>query len=270
MNALKTLTAANIAGARRTGRLIVYFLLGVSLALLSVATARWSTEILTALIGGQADADAVLKLMPPADWPEAWAQWIKNLTQILVLVAVVLAALDAAKATSSDSARLIATRPVPRAAQVLSGWLSGAVLLVVGTLAGAVVTGVFAKILWPEAALGSLVTGTAAWFVGALMFTALAALFAILTKSTAASIGLSIGAYVLVTAVGGFGLMKNTPLAIMDLATKLANTGAKDAKDAMVGIAPGQAQVIAVVGGAMLVTAIALWIACKVHGKREL
>ncbi|MGV8977165.1 MAG: ABC transporter permease [Cellulomonas sp.] len=187
--------------------------------------ARFTPEIVGALAADQLGGFTI----PTPTYLDAYAQWVKNLSQIALFVLIIIYGGLVSGETKSGTAVLVLTKPVSRSAFVaVKAGVHGlffAVILVVGTLLTWGLTAVAfhtapGSALW-SSALVSLVLGE--------LFIALMTLLSVLIGSSAGAAGAGIGAYALLSIAGIWKpLARYSPAGLGSDATALAAGAATD------------------------------------------
>lgn len=201
------------------------------LAVLSPVTARFAPDLLGSLV-----PEIPIELPDPT-WVDSYAQWLKNLTQIGTLLAIVAAAGSIAGET--DTAVLVLTKPASRAAYVLSAFVANALLVLVAALAGTVVTAALTVAMFPGAPLGPLVGATAVWLLSALVLMAVTIWVSAAVSAPLPAVGIGIAAWLVLSLAGAWEpLARYTPAGLAGAATQVsAGSDAAVAWPVLAGIA---------------------------------
>ena len=188
-------------------------------ALSGPVLARFTPQIVGALAGSQLGGFT----MPTPTYLDAYAQWIKNLSQIgLFALIIVYGGLVSAE-SRSGTAVLVLTKPVSRTAFIVakaavhSAFL--AILLVVGT---AVTWGLTAAVFGtaPGSALWS---SAVVWLVLGVLFIAVMTLLSVLIGSAVGAAGAGLGVYALLSIAGIWKpLAAHSPAGLTTATTALA------------------------------------------------
>jgi ABC-2 type transport system permease protein len=155
----------------------------------------------------------VIKLPDPT-YADSYAQWIKNLSQIGVILVVFSSAGLLSGERASGTAALVLSKPVPRTTFVVAKFAVQSLLVVASTSLATAITQCGTFIAFGEAPFTSLWYATGAWLAGAVLAVALA------TACSAALPTLAAGVIALgVFALGGLGTLwepatKYTPLGL--------------------------------------------------------
>lgn len=199
-----------------------WVLLGVLgvFALTGPVTARYMREILAATLGEAGTAGLPI---PEPTYVDSYLQWTKNLGDLVLFVVIVLLAGVVAGECRQGTAVLVLTKPLPRAAFVLTKAGTHLVLLVAAVVAGTAVTWVGTRLLFPVAPVGPLAAAVAAWLVLGALVVAIMVLASTCVDSTGAAAGIGFAAYLLLTVAGIWAPLKRvTPAGLRDLPAALA------------------------------------------------
>lgn len=192
----------------------------VSLAVMSVATARYSNELLTKLADPAIVAALQSQLHPPTV-ADVWEQWLKNLTQIGSLVMVLVAA--ATLQPAAGPAALILTRGVSRrtylGAQV-AGFVTASLTVAI-TAAAALWLG--AGVVFGATNPLPILAATLIWWVQASCFVLVALWAAAHFGSVGASAGTGFGAFLLASLLTSWPPARTySPAGLSELAQRVA------------------------------------------------
>jgi ABC-2 type transport system permease protein len=184
----------------RTWRIWVLPGMVLFFALSGPLMAKWTPQILTAALGSQ--AGAILRLLSTPTYLDAYGQWTKNLTQIMLIAIIIIYAGLVSSERKSGTATLVVTKPVSRQAFVVAKALVHGVFLSVVVLAGTALTWAVTKVAFVDAPPAALLSGTLTWLVLALFFLALMTLLSVLFDSQAGAAGIGIGAFAVLSIAG--------------------------------------------------------------------
>lgn len=176
----------------RTWRIIVLPAILLLFAVSSPLLAKYTPEIVTALGGAQLGG---LKLPEPTVY-DAYAQWIKNVSQIGAFAIIIIYGGLVSSERKSGTAVLVLTKPASRVAFVLVKYLVQVVYLAVLFALGALITWAVTAFTFGTAPAGALWASTAVWFVLAAFYLALMVLFSVVIPAAAGAAGAGLGAYV--------------------------------------------------------------------------
>lgn len=153
--------------------------------------AQMTPQLVKSLGGSQA---GVVITVPEPTYTDAYAQWIKNLAQTGLFLLIGVSAGIIAGERTSGTAALVLTKPVSRGGFVVAKYIAQAMLLIVATLLGTLVTWGLTAAIFGEAPPERLFGPTAVWIVLALLLLAVVALFSCF-MSTLAALAMGFGAY---------------------------------------------------------------------------
>ena len=178
--------AKEILEIRRTWRawvvpgLLLFF--GVTSPILALVT----PSLLASVAGSQ---PGLVIQMPEPTAADASAQFLKNLSQI-VLFALVIAAAGAVSGERSSGTAIIAlAKPLSRPAFVLGKLIADLLLLVGATIAGTLACGTLTLVLFRSVDWKALVAAVALWLVLAMLVTAVVHLCSVVFRSRGAAAG---------------------------------------------------------------------------------
>lgn len=141
----------------------------------------------------EASQPGVVIRLPDPTWVDAYAQWVKNLGQIVAFVAIIAAGGSVAGEVASGTAMLVLTKPVSRAAFVVAKVI-GLIALVAGcVVAGAALTQAVTLAVFGEAPAVELWVPTLSWLaLAALLISITVALSTVVSTLAAAGIGVGV------------------------------------------------------------------------------
>lgn len=133
--------------------------------------------------------------LPPPTALDAFAQFIKNLNQF-VLIAIIIAGAGAISGErSSGTAILVLTKPLSRGAFVVTKIISQLLLLVTATALGTAACLVVTSMLFTGARAQPVVTTVALWFLYATLLVVVMTVFSAAFTSRGAAAGAGLGFY---------------------------------------------------------------------------
>jgi len=135
--------------------------------------------------------------LPDPTYVDAYLQWTKNLSQIVLFAVIIMFGGVISSETHAGTAALVLTKPLSRMAFVIAKFVSQAALVVVPVVAGALVTWGITYAVFGEAPLAPLAEATGAWLAFALLFVALMELLSAVLDSQAGAGGAGFGVYIL-------------------------------------------------------------------------
>lgn len=200
MNGFRAFLAKDFREIVRTWRLWVLPGFILFSAVTGPPMARYTKELLETLGGG-----ITTGLLPDPTWVDSYAQWTKNLGQLVLIALIISLGGAISSERRSGTAIVVLTKPVSRAAFVLSKFVSTAALVVGATLAGMFVTWGITLIWFPDAPFRPLVAATAAWLLFALLLVAVVLAGSAAVDSGAGAAGIGLGFFMLLAIVGVWG-----------------------------------------------------------------
>ncbi|MHA6512273.1 ABC transporter permease [Tessaracoccus sp. Z1128] len=212
MRSFRAFLAKDLVEIVRTWR--IWVLPGILLfsAVTGPPTAAYTPELL-ATLGG----DIFTAEMPDPTWVDSYAQWTKNLSQIVAFALVIMLGSAISGEKRAGTAVMVLTKPVSRAGFVVSKFVSTAVLLVGATLAAMLVTWGVTLIWFPDAPLRPLLAATAAWLLFALLLVAVVLLGSAAVDSGAGAAGIGLGFFFLLMISGIWGpMLRWTPAGMVN------------------------------------------------------
>lgn len=171
---------------RRTWRIWVIPGLAIFFAITGPIIALLTPALMKSLAGSQ---PGVVITVPDPTARDAFGQFLKNMSQIVVIALVITGAGAVSGERSSGTAILVLTKPLSRRAFVLAKLVSQQLLLVGSTLAGALVTTAVTAALFDQLPVAAFVRAVAIWLAFAMLFIAVMVLCSVLFRSRGAAAG---------------------------------------------------------------------------------
>lgn len=131
---------------------------------------------------------AIIKLPDPT-YIDAYASWVKNLSQMMVFAVIIIFGGLVTAETKSGTAVLVLTKPVSRKAFVFAKFVSALILLTGTVLVGAIVTWGVTLATFGEAPIGLLAETTGAWLAFAVVLLGVMTLLSAWLSSQAGAAG---------------------------------------------------------------------------------
>jgi ABC-2 type transport system permease protein len=175
---------------RRTWRIWVSPGMLVFFAITSPLIALATPKLLSSLAGSQ---PGVVITMPEPTAADAYGQFMKNLSQLVILAIVIAGAGLVSSERSSGTALLVLTKPLSRAAFVLAKLTAELVALLVFTVLGAALCLGVTRLVFPPAPVAPFAGAVALWFLSAALLTAVMTLCSVLVSSRGGAAGLGLG-----------------------------------------------------------------------------
>ena len=179
----------------RTWRIWVLPSILLFFALTGPVLAKFTPEIVSALGADQLNG---LKLPTPT-YLDAYAQWIKNLSQIALFALIIIYGAIISSERKSGTAVLVLTKPVSRTAFIMAKAVVHSAYLAVLVVAGTLVTWGLTAAIFGQAPGSALWSSSLVWLVFGVLFIALMTLLSVLIGSAAGAAGAGLGAYALVS-----------------------------------------------------------------------
>lgn len=193
MRGFSALLGKDLLEIVRTWRAFVLPGIVLFAALTGPPSARYTPEILAAVTAGQ---PGLVIEVPDPTYLDSYAQWVKNLSQIVTFALVIIWGGLVSAERRSGTAALAVTKPVSRAAFVCAKALSAALLLVATVTVGAAVTWGLTLAMFGHAPAAVLASVTATWLAQSLLLLAVMTLLSTLVRSAAGAAGLGFGVVV--------------------------------------------------------------------------
>jgi len=167
-------------------------------ALTGPAMARYTPEIVAAVAGSQLAGFT----LPTPVYQDAYAQWIKSLSQIGLFAVIIIYGGIVSSERRSGTAALVLTKPVSRAGFVVAKTLVQALFLAVVVMAGAAITWGGTALFFGIAPSRPLFAATGTWLAFGFLFVTVMTLLSVMVSSQAGAAGIGLGIYVLVSIAG--------------------------------------------------------------------
>ncbi|HEY3318779.1 MAG TPA: ABC transporter permease [Coriobacteriia bacterium] len=186
----------------RTWRIWVLPIMLVFFGVTSPLFAKLTPLLLKSI--GTGDSDIVVQLTKPVTYADSYAQWIKNLAQVVLFTVIIASSGMISAEKRAGTAILVLTKPVSRAGFVVAKIVSNLALLAVAVTLGAVVCWAGTLALFGDAPAAPLAYGTLLWFVYAALVVSVMALFSALLDGQAGAAGAGIGFYALTSTLSAW------------------------------------------------------------------
>jgi ABC-2 type transport system permease protein len=164
-------------------------------ALTGPVLARFTPEIVGAVAGNQLGGLTI----PTPTYLDAYAQWIKNLSQIALFALIIIYGGVVSAEVKSGTAALVLTKPVSRTAFVIAKAAVHSAFLAVLVGAGTLLTWGVTAITFGTAPAPAVWSSALLWLVFGVLFVALMTLLSVLISSAAGAAGAGLGAYALIS-----------------------------------------------------------------------
>lgn len=203
----------------RTWRIWVLPSIVLFFALTGPPLARFTPELINALAGEQLGQFKI----PPPTYLDAYAQWIKNLQQIVLFALIIIYGGLISTEIRSGTAAFVLTKPLSRAAFVIIKAIVHTAFLALTLTAGTLVTWGVTLAVFGDAPASALWKSALLWLVFGVFFIALMTALSVMIPAPAGAAGAGLGAYALLS-VGAIWepLRTYSPAGITGQATSLA------------------------------------------------
>lgn len=187
MNGFISLPSKELLEFARTWKVWVIPGLFIVLAVTSVLSARFTTELMQSLLPAGSDMSA---LIPDPTRRYTLGQWTKNLSQIGIVAILLMSGSTINAEDRQGTQILILTKPVSRWGYVLAKFVSSVIFCTATVAVGALVEYAASLIFFRDNQAVPLLQLTAAWLLYALILVAVTLVgSAILTSALAGRIG---------------------------------------------------------------------------------
>jgi ABC-2 type transport system permease protein len=159
-------------------------------AVTSPLVALATPKVLSSLAGSQ---PGLVIQIPDPTAADAYGQFLKNLSQLVIIAIVIAGAGLVSTERSSGTALLVLTKPISRASFVVAKLVAEMALLVVVTSVATAICLAVTRMVFPPAPMGPLMGAVAVWLVSALLLTAVMILCSVVVPSRGGAAGLGLG-----------------------------------------------------------------------------
>ena len=186
----------------RTYRLLIVAVVLVFFGLTSPLLAKFTPEIITLIPGG----DTISLLIPtPTVW-DAVAQYVKNVTQFSIILAMLLTMGVVAQEKDKGTAAMILVKPMPRGAFLSAKFVALAFMFAICLMAAGIACYYYTLLLFEALDILHWLGLNALLFLYLMVYIAITLFCSTLTKSQAAAGGMALG---LVAILGILGVIPN-------------------------------------------------------------
>jgi ABC-2 type transport system permease protein len=235
MSGFSTFVAKEFTEIRKTWRIWVIPGMLLFFAITSPIIADVTPALMASISKSQ---PGVLVKMPQPTWRDSYAQFLKSLSQMVLIAVVITGAGAVSGERSSGTAVLTLTKPVSRTAFVLAKIVSQAGLLIASTLVSTAVCAVLTIVIFGPSPLEPLVASVSIWTIDAMLMIVVMTLLSSTFAARGASAGAGLGFFFLtllisiwppanrysfvgLTSVSGKALMQQSSGAAWPVATAL-------------------------------------------------
>ena len=175
---------------RRTWRVWVVPGVVLCFAFTSPILAYVTPHVVASMVKSQPGLTIIL---PPATWADAYSQFLKNMSQIALLVVAIAGAGAVSGERAAGTAILTLTKPVSRTAFVAAKVLSQSLLIVASASLGSAICAAVTAAIFGPAPVSRLVLAVILWVVQALLLVGVVTLFSAWFTARGAAAGAGIG-----------------------------------------------------------------------------
>lgn len=223
MNGFVTLVRKECAETRHTWRLWVLPGFLLLQAVSGPVTALFTKQLLASMVSPE-----MAQAMPDLTFRDAWAQWAKNLTPMVLLVVMVTSAGLVAGEVQRQTAVLVLTKPVSRRQFVLAKFVAALGFVALSTTAATLVTDLLTTALFRGEPVdhASLWRATGIWLVLAAAMLAATLVASCLLDQPLGAAGVSLAVLLVVSAAGLWGpLARHSIAGLAGITSQLATGG---------------------------------------------
>jgi ABC-2 type transport system permease protein len=203
---------------RRTRKFLIALVVLVLFGMTSPLMAKMIPQIMTLVPGGAAYAG----LIPEPTINDAVAQYIKNVTQFGVLLALIFSMGSIAVEKDKGTAAMILSKPMPRGSFLLAKFASLALTFIIAILIAGVACYYYTYFLFGELNILNWLALNGLIILYILVYVAITLLFSTLTRTQYIAIGLSFGTLIVLSIFGGLPVIGiNFPDALINNASTL-------------------------------------------------
>jgi ABC-2 type transport system permease protein len=203
--------------AWQTSRLPVIALIFFALGLMSPLLAKYTPELVSSLAG------PVQIVVPPPQTADAVDQFLKNVGQDGIIIAILLAMGIVAREKERGTAAFVLTKPVSRPAFLVAklAWL--AATLGIGLAIAGIATYIYTALLFTPLSVGGFLVCCLLVLLSLLAFAAITFLGSTLVSSSLPAAGIGLAAWLVLAIVSALPRIGDyTPLALLDPARAIA------------------------------------------------
>ena len=202
MNGFSAFLRKELTEIRRTWRLWVIPGMLVFFGLTSPLIAALTPALVESMAASQ---PGVVIQLPPPSALDAYAQFIKNLDQFVLIAVVITGAGVVSGERTTGTAILALTKPLSRGAFVVAKIITQIALLVAATLLGTIVCVAMTAVVFDGGNVARLVTAVALWLLYASLLVVVMTLCSAAFRSRGAAAGAGLGFYFLTLLLSSWG-----------------------------------------------------------------
>ena len=186
MSGFSTFLAKEFTEIRKTWRMFVIPGMLLFFAVTSPIIADVTPALMASISRSQ---PGVVVRVPPPTWRDSYAQFLKSLSQMVLIAVVITGAGAVSGERSSGTAVLTLTKPVSRGSFVLAKIVSQAGLLIGATVVSTAVCAALTVAIFGASPVGPLMASVSIWTVDALLMIVIMTLFSAGFAARGASAG---------------------------------------------------------------------------------
>lgn len=195
MSSAATFAAKEAREIARTWRIWVLPGIVLFFAVTGPVLAKYTPQLLGAVAGSQLQG---LKIPVPT-YSDAYAQWVKNLSQIVLIAVVIVYGSLVSGEVRAGTAVLVLTKPLSRAAFIAVKATVHTSFVVALLAVGTVITWLLTRVFFGQAPPAPLWSSAGAFAVLSVVFMAVMTLLSVVVRSGAGAAGAGLGFYVLLS-----------------------------------------------------------------------
>lgn len=205
---------------RRTRKFLIALVVLVLFGMTSPLMAKMIPQIMTLVPGGE----AFVGLIPDPTINDAVAQYIKNVTQFGVLLALVFSMGAMSVEKDKGTAVMILSKPMPRSSFLLAKFAALSLTFFIAVVIAGIAAYYYTYFLFGPLNILNWLVLNGLVLLYLLVYVAITLLYSTLTKTQYVAIGLSFGTLILLGLLGGLpGFGVNLPDALISNAAMLMN-----------------------------------------------
>ena len=187
----------------RTYRLLVLAVILIVFGLLSPLAAKFTPQIITMIPGGE----QISKIIPEPTILDAVAQYIKNVGQFGILMAIFLAMGSVVQEKDKGTAAMMLVKPLPRSSFLMAKFAGISLSFLVCLALSGLGAYYYTVILFSAPDFSAWLALNGLLFLYLEVYIAITFLFSTLVRSQAAAAGLSFGVLLLLGLIGSYGTL---------------------------------------------------------------
>lgn len=190
MTGLSAFLAKELREIYKTWRIWVIPSMVLFFAVSSPIIAMLTPKLISSMSQSQ---PGVTIILPPPTWIDAHGQFLKNLTQVVLIAVVITGAGAVSGERNAGTATLTLTKPLARGAFIVAKVISQWILLIASTALGIVLCALTTRLVFGPAPIWPLANGVMLWLAYALLLVTVMVFFsaAFSARGAAAGAGLA-------------------------------------------------------------------------------